>query len=224
MASNVENRPGVHRPKVAAGVERFRDIYAQSLEMRERLGGRGKYGKRTQQIAAEAKRRNTNVDYIRKMIKMADPEAGFTADEINAICRLATTHRRIIGLPLAMKLLTIADKGERQALAEKVLVSGWSLNEMDIELVRRFGRRRQGGRNPARPPNVKAALVQIENMTLAWTRWYAQIAEVAESGGVTLADLPDDVQRGLGLTEKTVRRLGLSVARHLTKARVTDAQ
>jgi len=126
-----------------------------------------------------------------------------------------TAARNPDGMPMGVAhvtlLLHVKNRTQRKALQKRALREGWSFEELRQVIRSRSPRKGHGGRRPARPPTVAAALLQIDEMANAWSRWYKDLATVREGEvgrkGVVLADLPENVRRVLQATVKQIKRL-----------------
>jgi len=170
----------------------------------------------------EAGRRKINTDIARKKRQFADPNHGYTDDELDELCRLCEEHSCAFGVTLVYKLLTIKSRKQRETFQRRAITNRWTLAELEVELRRRFGRRGKGGRKPKAPASKDEALVQLDSMSLTWTRWYDALATdpsldtPAKSGPrITVEDLPPPVQAQLKKIQRLLKQLRREVEHEL---------
>lgn len=212
-------RPGAPRDEVLAGVQQLRAIYAEGQEVLRLLAKPAKPGQtKMSRMDKEAVRRGMNRDYLWKSMMLADPRTGLSPEELDQLCQWTKEHRRIVGRAFVSKLLSVPKKS-RMPFAKKVLEQGLSLSEIDTELTRRFGRRRQGGRHPRMLGSRRAILVGLDGKCVSWHRLYELLNTPPISGSprrVHLADLPEGVQEGIEAVDRAVRKLKKAVEQHLS--------
>ena len=217
-AGKQAGRPGAKRDKVLASVKLLREIYTEGLGIHRLLAKPAKPGEtKIGRVEKEAAKRGMNRDYLWKSQMLADPATGISGEELEQLCKWTTRYRRIVGRGWIAKLVSVPPK-KRMAFAEMVLKQGLSLSEMDTELSRRFGRRRQGGRHPRIVASKKAILVGLDTKCVSWHRLYEFLDKPAGAGAsrrVGLADLPEEVQEGIGAVDRAVRKLRKAVQHHL---------
>ena len=219
---NIAKRPGAPRDKVLAAVRELRELYAEGQKLRNRFAKAAKHGQtKTDLIAKEAEKRGTNADYLWKQFALTNPATGLSPEELDQICKCAIDNRRIVGVALMAKLLSVS-RQHRMRFATMVLREGWSLSEVDAELICRRGRRRQGGRRPRLLASVDDLLVGVQGRCLAWSRLYRYL-DAGQPGGrqIHWDDVPGDVQEGLRGVMRAIRRLQEVVAAHLEDSKTS---
>src|SRR5262249_33449602 len=128
-------------------------------------------------IETEAERRGINPDTIRKARQFASA-AGYTRQEMRELCALIERvqpdqppEKAIVGKTHVLRLLTVKPKSVRRMVQRETVEQGWSLAELDAELMKRFGPRRQAGRRRRIPSETADVMTQAEGMCETWRRW-----------------------------------------------------
>jgi hypothetical protein len=206
------------RSEVLEAVKRLQEAHRFGRRIQREQGWHAKQGNST--IEARAAALGLNPDNYRRLRLFADPDAGYSKQELAELCKLCKDHQQPVTLMTVGRLLKIHDKRERRRLQRRAIEDGWTLNDLDVELARLYGRRRWAGRKPKVPQDVAEALMQLDSLCLKWTRWYTQIAEGAEGDSpVALADLPDAVAKPLARATRAVRQVQEVVANYLAESR-----
>jgi hypothetical protein len=203
--------------------QQLRQMHAEGRQIRDRLDGLTKPGKTVSTIRRAARDLSINLDYAWKSLRFADPARGFSEAELEQLCKWVRRYRRIVGRAMIGKLLTVP-KRSRMTFAERMLREGWSLSELDAELARRYGRRKQGGRRPKMLENLKATLIGLDAKCLSWSRLADYLHQPRDTDPpgqrlVHLEDLPDDVRRSIVKVDRAIRELRQVVGSHLVQFR-----
>ena len=177
--------------------------------------------------------------YGRKVSQKHADRLGVSKDTIDKARHFATAYtqqdfeeltaaRTPDGMPLGRAhvtlLLRVTNKTQRKALQKQALREGWPFEQLRKVIRARSPRRSRGGRRPARPTTVEAAILQIDEMANAWIRWHENLndaqGEDAEPSGITLADLPKQAAKLLTATIPPITALQA----WLSKASVQQGQ
>ena len=139
----------IRRQKVEEAVEAILDFFDLGRSLPRKLPHKEAYDQSI--VDREAKRRGINPDTIRKARQFADAPTGYSEAEVQALCRLIreVQNDREVGEPVfgkthLIRLLSVP-KRTRQALARRAIEKSWSVADLEAEIARRFGTRRQGG-------------------------------------------------------------------------------
>ena len=186
------------KQQVRQAIKDIRALYALGREIPPKAPHREAYGRRV--VEAEAERRGTNPDKIRKARQLADPAEGYAHEELRDLCRLIAKvqpgqddTKAVFRPSHLIRLLSVRPKRRRAALQRQAIEKGWSTAELDGEIARRFGTRRQGGRRRRIPGGLAEVYTQLESMCESWRRWHAELSRQPGEGGerhVLLSDLP----------------------------------
>jgi hypothetical protein len=138
------------RDRVAEVLRAIREFHALGCRSRVARPGRGPHGNGATE--AEAKREGVNADHLRKARAFADPQTGYTRSELDALCRTVRVNFDTFdergtrfGVAHVMRLLSVPkEDGERDEVQAELFAGGWSTAELDAEILRRYGRRRNG--------------------------------------------------------------------------------
>jgi hypothetical protein len=209
---------------VEAAIEQLRDFHRIGSNSLRRRGERAAYGGK--QAEAEAGELGISPDILRKLRQFADPETGYDAGELEELCRLCREHGRSWGIKHLTIIIRVRKAGgKRAAVQRRAIKNGWTTSELKDEVLRRFGRRRSGGRKPAVRSDVQGVLGQIEAACLRWVRLHAELTSDGHrrEAHPHLRDLPKAVQRTFGDATESVRRLHVAVAREQVRRRLAPA-
>jgi hypothetical protein len=212
------------RAKVAAAVKSLRAFYALGRSLPRRPAHKDAYDQGT--VEAEAARLGVNPDTVRKARQFADPVAGYTAAEVNDLCRLVSAVRpgqddgyAVFGRTHLIRLLSVK-KQYRAGLQEAAVRGGWSTAVLEAEIAARYGSRRDGGRKRRVPDDVLGRLLQAEAMCETWCRW-ASVATPPKGASPPLppGGLPAEVVRLVWVATAAVAKLQAAAVAELTARR-----
>lgn len=202
----------------------LRKAHADGTELLETFGEWAKHGDRA--IDKEAKKRRINADLLRKLRQFANPEGGYTPDELNRLVKLCREERRALGVTFVYKLVTVPkENGQREEFEREVIANRWSLARVGAELRERFGARRRGGRRRAVPGKHGSLLAQIDEMCASWERWHVQLnTEIADNGDGENGKRPvDELSRStrvkLKIATDAINQLRLTAQRSSERTR-----
>ena len=99
---------------------------------------------------------------------LTDPETGIGEEDFERLCEWVREHRRIVGRAFVAKLVAFPRRNEWPS--QRLRKQGLSLNAMDTEIRRRFGRRREGGRRPGILRSKRAVLVGLDGKCVRGAR------------------------------------------------------
>ena len=141
---------------------------------------------------------------INKCRQFADQ---YTPTEFKDLCRLRRPDGKPIGWGHVTKLLTVpvADKKLRKKLQTQAAKEGWTARHLNDQIQGEYESASSGmGRKWSLPTSKQQALRQISQRSQQWLRWYEGL-ENAE--GISVGDLPDEVQKRLKNVGREIRKL-----------------
>ena len=208
--------------RVAEAVRAIRELHAAGRKVPPKQPHRDAYNQGTLQVAGE--QLGLSTEAARQARQLADPVAGYTADELRELCDLIREVQPgqaddlpVFGKTHLVRMLTVP-KPRRPVLQREAVRGAWSTARLESEIAARFGSRRSGGRKRRVPRDAEGLLVQIEGMCEAWRRLLAEVdvdAVEENPGHAVLADLPDAVRRQVRAAGRTVAALQNSVTHEL---------
>ena len=214
------------RERVATAVKKIRAFYALGRKIPPKQRHKDAYNHGV--IRREAERRGVNEDTVRKARQFADPAEGYTPQELEELCGVVERVQpeqddglAIFGKTHVIRLLSVRPRRKRTGLQKQAIEGGWSTAELEAEIARRFGTRREGGRRRRVPAAPADLLVQLEGMCETWGRWQAAVAREPEDGAAARAsvrDLPADVRTRLVDVGRRLGRLHRAVVEALAAA------
>lgn len=105
-------------------------------------------------------------------------------------------------------------------VAKKCIEAGWSTAELEAEIARRFGTRREGGRRRKIPPDLTGFLVQLEVLCMEWTRWKDELSrdpdDLAEKH-ILLTEVPEKLRKQIQAVSKQISTLHRGVVEELKR-------
>ena len=196
--------------QVRRGNEELRKAYEQGLEIQERCP---LYADELT-LRREAAERKTNLDTLRKLRQLVDPKrGGYTRDELAELCRQCMRGGHPISRSVLFQLLRIQDTAERAKFAERLIKERWKRQRVNVEIRKRFGARRSGGRKRKLPIAVPDAMAALDGMCRDWLRWCAQLEDTeSDTPHVAWNQLPTDVRRQLESARQAIETLQAAVA------------
>lgn len=213
-----EDRAPATSEEVADAIRAIRAYHDQGRQSLRELPQRGKHGARA--IDEQAERLGWNPTRLRKARQFAHREEGYSRDRLNELCRLLREHRPVFGISHVGLLVTVPWP-EREAIQRECLEGNWSTYELQAEIKRRYGTRRQGGRRRRVSSDPDHALVQLDEMADTWQRWFAVAGEGEE--GTILDALPEKVRTRAKAVQSAVSRLRDAVSAELEASREKSA-
>lgn len=200
------------RSRVSEAVKRLEEAHRIGRQIRREQRSLAPHGHPTVEVVAAGM--GLNADNYRKLRLFADPDTGYSKQELVELCQRCKKYQRPLGFTIVAKLLKIRNKKERSKLQRQAIEGAWSIADMDVELARLHGRRRWAGRKPKVPHDADEALMQLDSLCLKWRRWYTQIAEESGTGPseVGLDDLPETVRRPLTKATRVIQQIEDAVA------------
>jgi hypothetical protein len=212
------------RALVAAAVKTVRAFYELGRSLPVKDSHRDGYGQGT--VATEAEKHGLNPDTVRKARQFADPRSGYTAAEVNALCRTirdvqADQDGAVFGRTHLIRLLSVP-KEEREKVQQSAIEGGWSTAELEAHIATRFGSRRDGGRKRRVPADVLGVLAQLERMCEGWRRWAEAVAsddDAHQRRGRKRVELPADLPASVAAATKAIADLHEAVNRELQTRR-----
>jgi hypothetical protein len=161
------------RQQVAAAVKAVRAFHELGRSLPAKASHKDGYGQGT--VTLEAEKHGLNPDTVRKARHFADPVSGYTAAEVNALCRSIREVQEeqdgpVFGRTHLIRLLSVPKK-QRTKVQTAAIENGWSTAELEAHIATRFGSRRDGGRKRRVPSDLPGVLVQLEGLCEGWRRW-----------------------------------------------------
>ena len=220
-------RPKATRADVDEAIRQIRAYYRQGKASLKELPGRGGYD--VGAIVTQARRlreqepgNHWSDTKLRKARQLARPKDGYSAPQLNDLCRLLRAHRPHFGVAHLGVLVTVRWTDGRKALQKKCIVNDWSKTELEAQIKLRFGSRRQGGRHRRVATDPGQLLVQIDEAADSFLRWYKVAAGEDEEGSeepCALDALSDSVRRRVLAVKSAMDDLRKAVRRQLRVAR-----
>jgi hypothetical protein len=213
-----DSRPCATPVEVQAAIASIRQYHEEGRRILQDVSMQGSYGQGS--IQAQAERRGWNPTKARKARQFAEPTTGYSPDRLNELCRLIRGYRPHFGISHVGILLTVPWP-ERAELQKQCMAEYWSKSELEAEIKRLYGSRRQGGRR-RHVPDRDHALVQLDEMADSWQRWY-RVATEERNGQdrpwTLLGTLPVNVQNGVQTVSRSMGLLKEAVAGELAASR-----
>jgi hypothetical protein len=171
MASD---RPKASREDVDQAIREIRAYHAQGRKSLREQPERGSWG--AGEINAQAKKLGWNPDKLRSARQFADPENGYSGERLDELFRLLREHRPVFGVSHAGRLASVP-MPLREEIQRECVEGNWSVAELGKAIKKRLGRRRHGGRRRRVSREAADVLVQLEEMTDTWRRWFRRAAD-----------------------------------------------
>jgi hypothetical protein len=168
----VPKRPGSSLRRapadLEAAIERIRTLHRLGRESLAETasGGRGKPG----QARAEAERQGLYPLLLRKARRFADPQLGYTEEQLGELIGLCRRYGRAPGPVALMHLVGVPDRRLRRQLQRRLVAEGWGVRRLLAEVRGRLRRPWRGGRRPRLPDDPAALLVLLGSRAEAWVR------------------------------------------------------
>jgi hypothetical protein len=180
-------------------------------------------------IDAEAKRLNINADTLRKARVFADPEDGWSKQELRDLCGLIRKCQKERSgkkkaLPMfqrthVIRLQSVRPKKQRTALQEECIRAGWSCTELEREIRTRYRTRREGGRRRALPEDAAGLLTQLRKLCVEWRRWHTSLTRLNDDKSTREKDLPLEIRRQVHVVNEAINELYNAVEERLSRQR-----
>jgi hypothetical protein len=182
------------------------------------LGGRllSKYPVGTS-LVEEATKRHMNRDYLASMRTFADPERGYTEQDLERLCERCEDYCRALEFSFIVRFLSIRDKRRRAKFELDVLKNGWSVTRAELELTARFGRRARAGRHLLTVNTLPQLLVTVEGKCIQWDRLNRLLREPPPTGAthITWSKLPPAFRKRFEAVVDATEQLQKLVTKHL---------
>lgn len=200
--------------RVAKAVKSIRTLYSIGKKIPAKKASKDTYGQGD--LAAAAAKVGLTPEVARMARQFADPVSGYSAADVEDLCRDLETIQRaqsddlaILGRTHVLRLVTVPPK-KRKQLQEKAIRNGWTLSELEGEIRTRYGTRREGGRSRRGAKDAVGLLVQLEGMCESWRRMM-QVIDVGNDNQqlnhATLDSLPLSLRRHVHSVVKAARLL-----------------
>lgn len=190
--------------EVQAALRRVRKFYDLGCKSLERSPGRMQYG----MMRDEASHFGLSEELLRKARQFADPEQGYTKDELRVIFAKCSKAGFPLGTTHVIRWLTIP-KRRRARIERLTITERWNLSRLEAEIALEFGSRKAGGRRRRIPADSLGILIQLEGLCDAWRRWCESLGRDPDDKEKqrTDRDLPASVRRRLSVATKGVAEL-----------------
>lgn len=207
--------------EVVLQIREFHRIGRKSLKDRP---GRGGYA--AGEIAKEAEKYALNPDTLRKARAFAEAREGYTAAEVDELCASIRTYwdnftanGATIGRTHVIRLLNIPKaKGQRASVQKRMFMEGWSTAALESEILRRFGRRKGGGRKADLGSTLRELLVRLDRHCETWLRFHDQLVKRQKLGErPSLVELPP-IRSAVDVVTKAMLSLRTKVGEHMPAA------
>ncbi len=208
--------------QVGDAVRGIKEFHAIGLRLPEKKPFRESYNQGAIQDAG--KRVGMGTEVARQARQFADPQAGYTRDELLELCALISEVQTAQddGLPVfsrthAIRMLSVP-KRRRAKLQREAIKNSWSTSRLEAEITAKFGTRRAGGRKRRVPSDAVGLLIQMEQMCESWRR-LLQAVDLKEENldHAVLTDLPHGVRRQVLVVGKALAALQEAVTDELAK-------
>lgn len=161
----------------SSAVQRIREFHSLGLKHKQRWKASSR-GRRTTELRSIAARLSVSEDYLRKAIRFADPERGYSQEELDELCRQVAARGVQFGVSFVMELLSIPrESGQRTQLQGKAIDEGWSLKELKLTTASLHLRRPGSGRRQQIAKDKSGVLIQLRQVTERWLRFAAQVVD-----------------------------------------------
>lgn len=204
------------RERINQNIARIRELYEAGKKSLKERPGRATYGDVS--VEREAKELGYTPNVYLAARRFADPEVGYTAQEMSEMFVAFKEARSSIGVAQLMLLLGITSKKRRATLQRQAIRGGWTKSRLKLEITGRYGPRRAGGRRRVVPTDATALLTQIESMCDSWGRWYVQLHRVPEQAGEPpVSLLPATLRRHVDNVSRNIAELHAMTEKELSK-------
>ena len=187
-------------------VRRFYDLGVKSLE-----GTPGRM--RFDRLRQKPPRFGLSEELLRKARQFADPEQGYTREELTAILSRCEKQGFPLGTTHVIRWLTVP-KRRRSRIERLTITNKWAVSRLEAEIAKEFGSRRSGGRRRQIPADSLGVLIQLETLCDEWRRWRENLVRKPEETKEKGSDhgLPLSVRRRLGGVTQEIAELHAVVA------------
>lgn len=218
MAKKRKKKSRSPAPKVEESIQAIRADHKAGSGVLARIGRRAS----DKVLRAEAESLGLkNVDTVRKLRQFADPEKGYTLEELDELCEVCRKHGHELGRSFVFKFLSIPrENGQRAKFQREAIRNKWSRAEVDNAICARFGRRRHGGKTPMVAGSVDGVLVQADSVCLQFRRLVQTLRDRDDAEtSPSLRDLPVDVRSILEVADVFMERMQDLLAKELNRSR-----
>jgi hypothetical protein len=106
----------------------------------------------------------------------------------------------------------------RARLQLRAIRKRWTRDELHREIIKKFGRRRTGGRRHRVARHAEDLLAQVDADCENWRRWQAEINRTGRDGTAPVQALPRNVRERMTSVSKSIEILHSAVQDELAKA------
>lgn len=207
MSQNRQSKVPLHAKQAIKKLREFYDLGKTAPRETEYGGG---------EVASAAKKLGINADTLRKCRAFADPDRGYTPQELDELFGQLEAHNYGDGTwafstTHMIRLISIPKAGSaRRQLQDLVVEEELSCAQLDDEIRKRYPPRRKGGRRRHVPEERSALLRQVALECDRWERWLRSLSRV-KAGKSSMELLPKETQMQLKRTTKLIQKLRKSV-------------
>ncbi|MCY2987636.1 MAG: hypothetical protein NTY19_07200 [Planctomycetota bacterium] len=216
--------------EVQAGIDQLRKYHQVGTEILARYGRRAKPAAQTEPgvdaepdkntMAGICERYRLPTHVVRVLRRFADDEQGYTDSDLDELCAQCEESNRVVTLTQVSYLVTICDREKRRQFQRMMIRKGWKGSRTVAERIRQFGRHRKGGRKAYIPEDRAGVLLQIQNTTTVWRRWFRRLSDEDDPTlQVRLSDLQPELQDALRKVEKAMGSLDAKLPKPKKKGR-----
>jgi len=194
----------VNSAKVERGIEAIRSAYKTGQKILERIGRRGEY--KSAAIQKEAERLGLNENVVRKLRQIAEPEDGFTEQELEKLLEISRKHEWAIGPAYLYKIVSIPKKHRlREKFVRQAARGQWNRARIDLEIRQHYRQRPHGGRRMKIAASIDTARLQALATCERWLTWFNEFETKRDDP--EFKQLLDSLQKQLPAAQRAVRRL-----------------
>jgi hypothetical protein len=209
-------RPKASREEAGKAIQEIKAYHEQGRRSLRELPRRGEHGARA--IDEQADKLGWNPTRLRKARQFAHNSEGYSRDRLAELCNLIRDHRPVFGVSHVGLLVTVPWP-QRERIQKECVEGNWSTAELQAEIKRQYGARRQGGRRRRVSAKPEHILIQLDQMADTWRRWHMVVAKVNEAGQSALDPLPGEIRDRIKSTAKALTKLQEAVHVELKAAR-----
>jgi hypothetical protein len=211
----VESRRRATPAEVDEAIQEIQAYHRAGQRSLKQVPGKSAYAQAEVQTQAEALQWNETK--LRKARQFANL---YRKKDLAELFRLLRKHRPVFGVSFIGVLVTIPDRRERVEVQRWCILQNASFAALEREIKIRRPDQRQGGRRRRVGDDPLHALVQLEEMSDSWLRWYKAVKPKGAAKGETLFDrLTADVQQQVEKVRKAMEQLHETVTEALDRAR-----
>lgn len=165
-----------------------------------------KYGSKLDLLHAEADQVGLNYDTLKKAWSVGQQ---YSREQIEELCELIVEYRARFGPTHLTRLLAVADRKRRDALAKVAIRGRWGVTRLERKIqAEKRGRRPLVGKKPVIPDSEPELLAALGALADKWLRWCTEAED----------QIPDDLADALNRATAAVTRVKKAVAIMLSES------